>query len=159
MFSWERILATGSYPPPKCSSTFINDEQGNLLLFGGHSMIYIDDIHTRKQLHNELHSYSFERNSWSIHANLNEPGPISEHSASMININNQKRMIIFGGCIITNDQNQLSVPQRTNELWQWTNILTNTWTLVHVNGIKPEPRKGNFIVKIKLETKDLSNQL
>ncbi|CAF0957454.1 unnamed protein product [Rotaria sordida] len=137
--NWERILATGSYPPPKCSSTFIDDEQGNLLLFGGRSMIYIDDIHMREQLHHELHSYSLEKNSWNLHKNLNEPGPICDHSASIININNQKRMIIFGGCMIIDDQYQQSTPQRTNDLWQWT----NTWTMIHVNGTKPEPRKGH----------------
>ncbi|CAF1416795.1 unnamed protein product [Rotaria sp. Silwood1] len=141
--SWERILATGCYPPPKCSSTFIDDEQGNLLLFGGRSMIYIDDIHMREQLHNELHSYSLEKNSWNLHVNLNEPGPICDHSASIININNQKRMIIFGGSMIINDQNQQSTPQRTNDLWQWTDIHTNIWTMIHVNGTKPEPRKGH----------------
>ena len=135
----ERILATGSYPPPKCSSTFIDDENGNLILFGGRSMVYIDDIHIREQLHNELHSYSLDRNTWNLHANLNEPGPISDHSASMININNQKRMIVFGGWITTADQQ--STPQRTNDLWQWT----NTWSRIHVDGIRPEPRKGNEI--------------
>ncbi|CAF4322812.1 unnamed protein product, partial [Rotaria magnacalcarata] len=140
-FSWERILATGSYPPPKCSSTFIDDEQGNLILFGGRSMIYIDDIHMRKQLHNELHAYSLERNSWKLHVNFNEPGPICGHSASMVNVNNQKRMIIFGGCTLTNDQSQQATPQNTNDLWQWTDIQTNTWTMIHVNGIKPEPRE------------------
>jgi hypothetical protein len=101
-------------------------------------MIYIDDIHIREQLHSELHSYSLERNSWNIHVNLNEPGPISDHSASMINIYNQKRMIIFGGSIILNDQ----TAQRTNDLWQWTD---NTWTLIPINGIRPEPRKGYLI--------------
>jgi len=136
-FSWEKILPTGNYPPPKCSSTFIDDENGNLILFGGRSMIYIDDIHIREQLHSELHSYSLERNSWNLHVNLNEPGPISDHSASMININNQKRMIVFGGSIIPIDQ----TTQRTNDLWQWT----DTWTLIPVNGIRPEPRKGYFI--------------
>jgi hypothetical protein len=134
-FSWERVLATGSYPPPKSFSTFIDDENGNLILFGGRSMIYIDDIHTREQLHNELHSYSFERNSWNLHENLTEPGPICDHSASMININNQKRMIVFGGCVVAMDQ---TPPQRTNDLWQWT----NTWTIIHVDGIRPEPRKS-----------------
>jgi hypothetical protein len=134
-FSWEKILPTGNYPPPKCSSTLIDDENGNLILFGGRSMIYIDDIHIREQLHNELHTYSFERNSWTLHPNLNEPGPISDHSASIVNINNQKRMIVFGGS--TTLVNLTS--QRTNDLWQWT----DTWTLIDVNGIRPEPRKGS----------------
>jgi hypothetical protein len=142
-FSWERILATGSYPPPKSSSTFIHDENGNLILFGGRSMIYIDDIHTREQLHNELHSYSLETNTWNLHENLNEPGPICEHSASMIEINNQKRMIVFGGCNATNDRAQQTSPQRTNDLWQWT----DTWTIIPVNGIRPEPRKGDIEIK------------
>ncbi|CAF3202581.1 unnamed protein product [Rotaria socialis] len=141
--SWERILATGSYPPPKCSSTFIDDEQGNLILFGGRSMIYIDDIHMRKQLHNELHAYSLERNSWKLNVNFNEPGPICGHSASMVTVNNQKRMIIFGGCTLTNDQSQQATPQSTNDLWQWTDIQTNTWTMIHVDGIRPEPREGH----------------
>ncbi|CAF1317566.1 unnamed protein product [Adineta steineri] len=139
--SWERILATGRYPPPKSSATFIDDENGNLILFGGRSMIYIDDIHIREQLHSELHSYSFERNSWSLHDNLNEPGPICDHSASMINVNNQKRMIVFGGN--TGTREQPSPLQRTNDLWQWTDIHTNTWTMIQVDGIRPEPRKGH----------------
>ncbi|CAF4003219.1 unnamed protein product, partial [Rotaria sp. Silwood1] len=50
-------------------------------------------------------------------------------------------MIIFGGSMIINDQNQQSTPQRTNDLWQWTDIHTNIWTMIHVNGTKPEPRK------------------
>jgi hypothetical protein len=136
-FSWERVLATGRYPPPKYSSTFIDDENGNLILFGGRSMIYIDDKHMREQLHNELHSYSLERNVWTLHVSLNEPGPISDHSASMININNQKRMIVFGGC-----SDRQSVSQQTNDLWQWSDIQTNIWTKISIDGVRPEPRKG-----------------
>jgi hypothetical protein len=103
-------------------------------------MVYIDDIHIREQLHNELHSYSLERNTWTLHVNLVEPGPICDHSASMVTINNQKRMIIFGGCVGPIDQ-QLAL-QRTNDLWQWTDIHTNIWAIVQVDGIRPEPRKG-----------------
>jgi hypothetical protein len=98
-------------------------------------MIYSGDIYVTKQLHNELHSYSLERNSWTVHVSLNEPGPISDHSASIVNINNQKRMIVFGGFISLNDR----VIQRTNDLWQWK----DTWTLIQVNGVRPEPRQGH----------------
>ena len=97
-------------------------------------MIYLDDIHVREQLHSELHSYSIERNSWTLHANLNEPGPIADHSASMVTINHQKRMIVFGGLATQIDQTS----QRTNNLWQWT----DTWTLIDIHGVQPEPRKG-----------------
>jgi len=44
-------------------------------------------------------------------------------------------MIVFGGSISPIDQTS----QRTNDLWQWT----DTWTLIDVNGIRPEPRKGH----------------
>ena len=108
-------------------------------------MIYIDDIHIREQLHGELHSYSLERNSWNLHSNVNEPGLISDHSASIVNIDNQKRMIVFGGSMATMNQNRQSTPERTNDLWQWTDIRTNTWTMIQVNGIRPEARKGYFV--------------
>ncbi|CAF0980753.1 unnamed protein product [Adineta ricciae] len=139
--SWERILPTGQYPPPKCSSTFVDDENGNLILFGGRSMIYTDDIHMREQLHHELHSYSLENNTWNLHVSLNEPGPISEHSASIAIVNNQKLMVVFGGLV--GAVNQQAVLQLTDDLWQWTNIETNTWSMVQVNGLRPEPRKGH----------------
>lgn len=139
IFSWTRILPTGNYPSPKCSATLIDDENGHLLLFGGRSMIYIDDVHIREQLHSELHSYSMEKNSWTLHVSLNEPGSIADHSASIVKMNNEKRMIIFGGLITQTDQTF----QRTNNLWQWT----DTWTLIDVNGIRPEPRRGNQEIK------------
>ena len=140
-FSWERILATGRYPPPKCSSTLIHDENGNLILFGGRSMIYIDDIHMREQYHSELHSYSIERNCWNLHVSLNEPGPICDHSASIIHRNDQSLMIIFGGSIMNADSMQPNLVQENNNLWQWNDV----WTLVNVDGLKPEPRRGHFI--------------
>ncbi|UJR10800.1 hypothetical protein I4U23_014988 [Adineta vaga] len=139
--SWERILPIGQYPPPKCSATFIDDENGNLILFGGRSKIYTDDIHMREQLHHELHSYSIEGNTWNLHSNLSEPGPISDHSASIVAINNQKRMIVFGGMVGT--MNQQSLLQGTNDLWQWTDIETNTWTMIQIDCNRPEPRKGH----------------
>ena len=105
-FQLERILATGHYPPPKCSSTFVEDENGNLILFGGRSMVFVDDVHMREQLHSELHSFSLEKNSWTIHPNLNEPGPICDHSASMMNEN---QMIVFGGSMI-NDERIVAEP-------------------------------------------------
>jgi len=135
--SWERILATGHYPPPKCSSTFVEDENGNLILFGGRSMVFVDDVHMREQLHSELHSFSLEKNSWTIHPNLNEPGPICDHSASMMNEN---QMIVFGGSMI-NDERIVAEP--TNFLWKWTGISTNIWTKISIEGVEPEPRKGH----------------
>lgn len=105
--------------------------------------MYIDDIHIREQYHSELHTYSLERNSWTLHVNLNEPGPISEHSASIVKINNQKRMIVFGGSILPIDQTS----QETNDLWQWTD---STWTLIQVNSVRPEPRKGFTFFSYKI---------
>ena len=134
--SWERILATGHYPAPKSSSTLIDDQNGNLILFGGRSMICIDGVHLREQLHSELHAYSLERNTWTLHASLNEPGPICEHSASMVG----RRMIVFGGSIVMPDQ---TVAQPSNDLWEWT----DDWRKLSLDeGVKPEARKGpNYI--------------
>jgi len=97
-------------------------------------MVYIDDLHIREQLHSDLHTYSLERNTWTKHVQLDEPGPISDHSASIVHFENQKRMIVFGGLTSINDQ----ISQRSNQLWQWA----DTWTQIHAQGTQPEPRKG-----------------
>ena len=142
MPSWDRVLATGSYPPPKCASTLIDDTRGNLILFGGRSMVHIGDIHMREQLHHELHSYSMERNLWTLLVNVNEPGPICDHSASISNLHDRSRMIVFGGLVAATDHNEPAIAQRTNDLWQWSDVETNTWTKIVVEGTRPEPRKG-----------------
>lgn len=99
-------------------------------------MVFVDDVHMREQLHGELHSYSFEKNSWSIHPNLDEPGPICDHSASMIEGN---QMIVFAGSMINDER---AVPEPTNVLWRWTGISSNVWTKILAEGVEPEPRKG-----------------
>jgi hypothetical protein len=136
-------LATGCYPPPKSSSTFVDDTHEHLILFGGRSMIHTDDIHLREQLHNELHSYSFASNCWTRHVDVNEPGPICDHSASMAtDANGRTAMIVFGGSTVNIDQiNQMS-PQPSNELWQWTGVQSNRWSKIRVDGPTPEGRKG-----------------
>ena len=105
-------------------------------------MIHVDDIHIREQLHHELHSYSFEKNSWTLQSNLNEPGPICDHSASMIEGINGKEMIVFGGSMMNFD---LSLHETRNDLWKWTGTQRNIWTKIPVEGIQPEGRKGSIL--------------
>ena len=102
-------------------------------------MVCIDGIHFREQLHSELHSYSLARNSWTLHASLNEPGPICDHSASMV----RDRMIVFGGSMIAADQ---GVAQPSNDLWEWT----DTWRKLALEGVKPEARKGQNDIPLSL---------
>ena len=106
-------------------------------------MICIDGIqHLREQLHSELHSYSLERNTWTSHASFNEPGPICDHSASMVG----RRMIVFGGSIVLPDQ---TVGQQSNDLWEWM----NDWRKLSLGeGVKPEARKDQIIQRRTLFT-------
>ncbi|CAF0980537.1 unnamed protein product [Didymodactylos carnosus] len=126
---WERILATGTYPPPKSAATFIEFEQ-QLYLYGGKSMIHVDDVHVRQQQHSELHIYSLDRNCWYLQSSINDPGGIADHSASVLN----RSMIVFGGLLE-------SRRQKSNELYEYK-FDEKSWTKVDVNGVKPEPRQG-----------------
>ena len=138
----ERILATRHSPPSKSSSKLIDDQNRNLFLFGGRSMICVDVIHhLREQLHSELRSYSMERNTWTLHVYLNEPGAICDHSAPMVG----HQMIVFEGPIIPSDQ---TVAQPSHDLWGMDEWLEETLSLYLGEGVKPEARKGQTTIRL-----------
>lgn len=134
---WIRPIATGTFPSPKASASFVNYKD-NIILFGGWShstpnfMYYLD-----WRISNNVHVFNTETNRWSLIQVKSFSPSLTGHSASVID----DKMIVFGGLQrqACHNIDQIDIFECSNDIWI-LDLNTWVWTKKEVVSEKPNPR-------------------